>query len=155
MSPSDAARHVLLRADQFEAPPPPFRTGAAGLVRLAPDGMFELEERVFISANSAHALLGHGVVARLEALGLEGRIGSGAPAMIRPGQIESARSIFYEADRRTYGGCWEFVVERTRDRPPIEYRVRVENREYQKTLVRLVDVMHRASRHGEAAWIVL
>lgn len=151
----EPARRVYLASDDFDDPPPPFRTGAAGLVRLDDQGEFDLEERVRISANSLHAMVGHGVVDRLNALGLEGTLGAGAPVLFRPGLVEDARSVLYDADRRTYGASYEFVVAREPGPPPTEYRVAVLNREYQVTLVRLVDVFQRASRHGEAVWIAL
>ena len=151
----EPARRVYLASDDFDVPPPPFRTGAAGLVRLDDQGEFDLEERVRISANSLHAMVGHGVVDRLNALGLEGTLGAGAPVLFRPGLVEDARSVLYEADRQTYGASYEFVVAREPGPPPTEYRVAVLNREYQVTLVRLVDVFQRASRHGEAVWIAL
>ena len=151
----ESVQRIYLAADDFDDPPPPFRTGAAGLVRLDAEGEFELEERVRISANSLHAMVGHGVVDRLNALGLEGTLGSGAPVLFRPALIEDARSVLYAADRQTYGAQYEFVVGREDGTPPTEYRVAVHNREYQVTLVRLVDVFQRASRHGEAVWIAL
>ena len=117
--------------------------------------LVEQETRLRISANSVHALIGHGVVAELNALGLEGVLGRGAPVLIRPALVTTARRILYAADRLSYGGQWEFVVAREAGPEPVEYRVAVANREYQKTLVRLVDVLNRASRFGEAAWIEL
>ena len=152
---SRAVRRIFLEVEQFEDPPPPFRTGAAGLVRIDAGGEIELEERLRISANTVHALIGHGVVDRLNALAPEGTLGSGAPVLFRPALVEAARSVLYDADRTTYGGAWEFLVEKQEGDPPLEYRVAVVNREYQVTLVRLVDVFNRASRHGEAVWIAL
>ena len=152
---SSTVRRVYLQSGEVDDPPKPFRTGAAGLVRLDAEGEFELEERMRISANSLHAMMGHGVVDQLNALGLEGTLGNGAPVLFRPAQVEDARSILYEADRKTYGARYEFVVQRDEGDPPTEYRVAVLNREYQVTLVRLVDVFQRASRHGEAVWIAL
>ena len=75
MTDPDALRVVYLTADEFAEPPPPFRTGAAGIVRVGDDGALEQETRLRISANSSHALTGHGVVAALNALGLEGELG--------------------------------------------------------------------------------
>ena len=150
---SQALRIVRLTPDQFVDPPPPFRTGSAGFLRMTADGDFETETRLEISGNSTHALIGHGVVDALNDLGLEGTIGGGIPAVIRPTLVEAARSILYEADRKTYGGSWEFVVHREEGDSPVEYRVAVANREYQVSLVRLVDVLNQASRIGEAVWI--
>ena len=75
--------------------------------------------------------------------------------MIRPSLVEEARSILYDADSQTYGGEWEFVVAREEGEPPTEYCLRVVNREYQITLVRIVDVLNRASRHGAAVWLAI
>ena len=38
---------------------------------------------------------------------------------------------------------------------PVEYRVRIDNREYQVTLARLRYLVSMASREGHAAWILL
>lgn len=155
---ADPSRHpkvVHLDAHAFDDPPPPFRTGSAGLVHLDADGGLELEERVHVSANTLHALEGHGVLDRLAELELEGTLGSGAPVLVRPTRIEAARTILYEADRTTYGGMHDFVVAREPGDPPVEYRVAVANREYQVGLVRLVDVFNRASRFGQAVWLAL
>ena len=131
------------------------RTGAAGLLRLGGADGFETDERVVLSPNSAHALLGHGVVERLDGLPLEGSLGSGAPAVVPPAVLEDARAILYDADRHTYGGTWEFAIGSEQHPEPVEYRLRIANREYQVTLVRLVDLMTRASRHGHAVWLQL
>jgi len=129
------------------------RTGEAGLLSLADDGGFETDVRVQLSSNSVHALIGHGVVDLLNRVPLEGTLGAGAPAVVPPAALDAAREIFYEADRKTYGSTWEFRVG-TEDGPdPVEYRIRISNREYQVTLVRLVDLATRASRHGHAVWL--
>lgn len=146
------ARRYLDRSE-FDDPPPPYRSGTAGFVRVGSDGHFEMETRVRISGNSTHALIGHGVVDALNELDIEGTIGTGAPALFRPSLLDGARSILYEADRKTYGGAWEFVVHREEGSEVVEYCVAVVNREYQVTLVRLIDVFHQASRVGEAVWI--
>jgi hypothetical protein len=146
---------VYLDVEDFDDPPLPFRTGAVGLARLDAEGAFELEERVRVSANTLHALEGHGVLDRLNGLGLEGTLGEGLPVLCRPAWVEAARSILYAADRTTYGGRFEFVVARATGEPPVEYRVAVVNREYQVGLVRIIDVFHRASRFGEAVWLSL
>lgn len=148
-------RNVFLQACDFDDPPAPFRTGAAGLVRLDAEGELQMEERVRISANSTHALIGHGILDQLNELDLGGRLGRGVPIMVRPSLVEDARSILYAGDRNTYGRDWEFIVERDEGPPAIEYRVAVANREYQITLVRLVDVFNRASRYGDAVWITI
>ena len=45
------------------------------------------------------------------------------------------------------------MVAREDGDPSVEYRVAVVNREYQVGLVRLVDVLNRASRFGQAVWL--
>jgi len=154
-TPRTATRIVFLAEDDFMSPPAPFRTGAAGVVRFAEDDSLEMDERVKLSANAVHALIGHGVLDRLNELDLEGAVGRGVPVLIRPGLIEDARTILYAADPTTYGQEWEFLVDRDEGPPPVEFRVRVVNREYQIALVRLIDVFNRASRHGDAAWITI
>jgi hypothetical protein len=146
-------RVVYLDPGAHDAPRAPLRRGEAGLLSLAGDGGFDTDVRVQLSPNSVHALFGHGVVDELNRLPLEGTIGEGAPAVIPPAALEDARDLFYQADRKTYGGAWEFVVGRTDGSAPVQYRLRVDNREYQVTLVRLVDLATRASRYGHAVWI--
>jgi hypothetical protein len=148
-------RVVYLGSGALDAGRRFLRAGEAGLLALAADGGFDTEVRVQLSPNSAHALIGHGVVELLNALPLEGTLGAGAPAVIPPASLEAARAIFYEADRKTYGGEWEFRVGAEGGSDPVEYRLRIENREYQVTLVRLVDLTTRASRHGHAVWLQL
>lgn len=149
--PSSPIRY--LQPDEFDDPPPPFRTGSAGFVRLGPEDTLETELRLRLSANTTHALIGHGVLDEINALPLEGTLGSRLPALIRPSEIEEARTILYAADRNTYGGQWEFLVQPIEIDDPIEYRLRVQNREYQINLTRLIDVLNEASRVGEAVWI--
>ncbi len=134
-------------------PPAPFRTGEAGHVWVADGGGVETDVRVELSANSTHALIGHGVVDELNRLPLEGRLGEGRQVLLPPGVLEEACAVFTRADRRTYGGTWEFVAGVVRDPEPVEYRVRVHNREYQVTLARLTFLMSTASREGLAAWM--
>jgi hypothetical protein len=146
-------RVVYLKPEEFDDPPPQYRIGEAGLVTLNADGKLEAEARVRLSANSVHALLGHGVVDLLNELPLEGRIGDGVEAVIPPAVLDEARATFYAADRKTYGGSWEFVVHRSDSPDSVEYRVAIDNREYQVSLARLVDLSTMASRQGHAVWI--
>jgi len=148
-------RVVYLGSETPDASRRFLRTGEAGLLTLAAEGGFDTDVRVRISPNSAHAMIGHGVVEELNRLPLDGTLGSGAPAVIPPARLEAARAIFYEADRKTYGGRWEFAVGSDAGSEPTEYRVQIENREYQVTLVRLVDLATRASRYGHAVWLQL
>jgi hypothetical protein len=144
-------RVVYLAADHPGDPPPPFRCGAGGRVWLNERGELEADERVRISANSVHALIGHGVVDALNRLPLElGKLGEGRQALLPQATLDAAADILTEADRRTYGGEWEFVVARDAD---TEYRVRVVNREYQRALARLRDLVVAAGRQGDAVWL--
>jgi len=68
----------------------------------------------------------------------------------RPGAAEDAAAIFYDADRRTYGGRFEFVVHRQEVPEPLEYRIVIDNRDYQRTLSRLQFLAMTAGRHGWA-----
>lgn len=146
-------RIVYLAPEQADTPPPPFRTGEAGSLEVDDSGHPEPRAEVRLSANSVHALLGHGVADELNALPLEGRIGSGLDALIPLSSLDAARRILYEADRKTYGASFEFVVERREAPDPVEYRVRIDNREYQVSLARLQTLCTRAGRSGQGVWI--
>lgn len=129
------------------------RSGAAGFVWLGDRGDLESDTRIELSANTTHALLGHGVVDALNALELEGRIGGGVEAIVPPAALDPVRSVFVDADRMTYGAEHEFVVAQ-RDLPDrIEYRIRIDNREFQIALARLTFLASQASREGKAIWI--
>ena len=144
-------RLVYLAAEQFDSPPPPFRTGAGGRVWLSERGELETDERVRLSANTVHALEGHGVVAELNRLPLElGALGGGRQVLVPQAALDDAADILTEADRKTYGAVHEFVVARENG---AEFRVRIENREYQRALARLRDLVVAASRQGFAVWL--
>ncbi len=144
-------RVIYLEREQFESPPPPFRTGAGGRVWMSEKGELETDERVRLSANTVHALLGHGVVDALNRLPLEmGKLGEGREVLFPQATLDEAADILTEADRKTYGATWEFVVARDAE---AEYRVRIENREYQRALARLRDLIVAAGRHGQAVWL--
>ena len=96
-------------------------------------------------------MIGHGVVDALNALPIEGRVGDGEDALIPPAVLEDACSLFYEADRKTYGAIYEFVVATRLESELVEYRVRVDNREYQAALSRLTFLTSTASREGDVA----
>lgn len=144
---------VYLLSAQVHAPPEPFRTGEAGCVWIGAGGSLERDTRVRLSANSTHALLGHGVVAALNELPLEGRLGDGCETLIPPASLDPARRLFQQADRKTYGACYEFVVATQHGPEPVEYRVRVDNREYQSCLAELTYLASTAGREGMAVWM--
>jgi hypothetical protein len=142
---------VYLEPEQFDAPPPPFRTGAGGRVWLSERGELETDERVRLSANTVHALEGHGVLSELNRLPLEmGKLGVGREVLLPQAALDDAAEILTEADRKTYGAIWEFVIARD---ARVEYRVRIENREYQRALARLRDLVVAAGRQGFAVWL--
>ncbi len=146
-----AVRLIYLEREQFDAPPAPFRTGAGGRVWLSERGGLETDERVRLSANTVHALEGHGVIVELNRLPLEmGALGEGREVLVPQAALEDAAHILTEADRKTYGATWEFVVARD---AAVEYRVRIENREYQRALARMRDLIVAASRQGFAVWL--
>ena len=116
-------------------------------------GDIQTDVRVELSANSTHALIGHGVLKELNRLPLDGRLGDGRQVLLPPAVLDDASAVIARADRRTYGGAWEFVAGVVEEPERIEYRVRIRNREYQVTLARLTFLMSTASREGRAAWI--
>jgi len=144
---------VYLKPAEFADPPPPFRVGVAGHVWLAEDGDFERDTRVRVSANTAHALIGHGVIDDLNRLPLMGVLGSGRDTVIPQEALGAAADLLYRADRNTYGAEWEFEV--GMDAAGRRCRVRIDNREYQRGLLRLTDLLNAASRVGFAAWMRL
>ena len=74
---------VYLRPEDADAPPPPFRTGDAGHGWIDRDGVPQTDVRVRLSANSVHAMLGHGVVDELNRLPLEfGCLGAGRDVLL-------------------------------------------------------------------------
>ena len=142
---------TCLTGESSDAPSPPYRRGAGGHLWVSDDGGFEHDTRVRISANTTHALLGHGVIDELNQLPLMGELGSGLDTVIPQAELRAAAEILYEADRNTYGGEWEFDV--GFDADGTLHRIRIHNREYQSGLLRLTDLLNAASRIGYAAWL--
>jgi hypothetical protein len=133
--------------------PPPFRSGEASSFELRDDSEVVTRARVAIPPNSLHALYGHGVVGALNRLPLAvGPIAPHRDAVLRPGALSEASRVLYEADRTTYGRTWEFAVEADGERgdPEVEYRIAIDNREYQRTLSRLQYLVVLAGREGRA-----
>ena len=145
-------RTILYDHSAADRPQPGFRAGEAGLVVPHPDGGLDLDARVQIGPNSLHALEQHGVVDELRRLDFAiGPLAPGRDAVLSPAALEEAAHILYEADRKTYGNTWEFVIGRTARRSeagPIEYRIVIDNREYQRTLARLQFLVTTAGRQG-------
>ena len=140
-------------------PPVPaaaLRRGEVGCLFPGSGGTFVSETRLRLSANSTHALMGHGVIDALNELPLEGRLGSGLQVLIPPAQLEPARRLFYLADEKTYGGTYEFVLGIDTHRgDEVEYRIRIDNREYQNTLSGLQYLLRIASGEGMAVWMTI
>ena len=135
-----------LRADR---PPRPFLSGEAGAVWVDEEGVFETETTVIISPNSLHSMDHHGVIDQLAELELQmGALGDGMDAVLAPASAEGAARIFYEADRMTYGARHDLLIEEIGGADPTQYRIVVDNREYQRTLSRLQVLANTAARHG-------
>lgn len=125
---------------------PGFRRGNAGFVIPDQQWGFTGTVVVEIPPNALHALEEHGVVAELNALEFQtDPIAPGWDAVLRPFALDDASHILYEADRKTYGRTWEFVVGR---RSGCEYRIVIDNRGYQRTLSQLQFLVTSASRQG-------
>ena len=128
------------------------RRGRAGFVCLGDDGNLVTERRMVLSANTTHALLGHGVIAALNELPLHGQLGSGLQVLIPPPQLEPVRDLFYRADEKTYGRQYEFVLATVAE-PAVEYRIRIDNREFQHALSGLQFLLRSAAHEGMGAWL--
>ncbi len=128
---------------------PRFPHGEAGPVVVASNGEWTADTEVWISPNSHCALLNHGVARELGAIeSVEGSVGNGLDALVAPAAAERVARIFYEADRQTYGARYDFLA--CLDEAPVrvEYRIQIDNREYQQTLSRLQFLATTAARHG-------
>lgn len=134
-------------------PSPPYRSGQAGFVWINEADELTSDCRFEISSNSLHALHGHGEVGLLNALDLiAGPIGAGREAAVAPGAAEEAARIFYSADRMTYGGQHDLSVGEWKG---VDYRIVVNNREYQRTLSKLQFLATTASRQGHGLRLCL
>jgi hypothetical protein len=134
------------RADEAQCG---FRRGHAGWVKPGKGGVFEVEDRVRVPPNALHALYAHGVVAELNRLPLEvGPIAPGRDGVLRPGALDDASHVLYEADRKTYGRTWDFVVDERTELEPLQFRIVVDNREYQRTLSQLQYLVTLGGRSG-------
>ena len=133
----------------ISAPQQGFRDGEASHVVALADGEIASRGTIAIGPNSLHALFEHGVVEQLSRLPLlVGPLAPGRDAVFRPTALSDACHILYEADRRTYGRTWEFVIGREAGAELVEYRIAIDNREYQRTLSRLQYLVTMASRSG-------
>jgi hypothetical protein len=125
---------------------PGFRSGEAGFVVPDSDWGFAARTRVIVPPNALHALEHHGVVAQLNELDFAtGPIAPGRDAVLHPSALDAAAHILYEADRKTYGRIYEFEVTRI---GAVAYRIRIDNRGYQRTLSQLQFCVTSAGRQG-------
>jgi len=134
----------------------PFRNGEAGLVWISEDEIFETDTQVCLSPNTYHSLFEHGVIEQLALLPLEmGRLGRDSEAVLAPSALTAALPILYEADRQTYGVRHDLLIARAQGMPPTDYRIVIDNREYQRSLSQLQFLASRASRMGHGLRIKL
>jgi hypothetical protein len=143
---------------------PGFRSGEAAIVDVMLDEPAQARlSRVVIPANAAHGLVGLGVVARLNLLPLEiGPIAPGRDAVLFPGALERAIEILYAVENELWNGArdyaaLELVVATERHDPadPVEYRLRFDRREFERSLLRLVDLFQAAWRAGRGVRLAL
>ena len=144
--------HELSAEDQ-----PNFPCGEAGTVGLDARTEWRGEwgdecgapTEVWISPNSHCALVCHGVAEALTALpATQGQVGSGRDALVLPGTAEDVARIFYAADRKTYGARYDFLVAEVEVPERVDYRIAIDNREYQRTLSRLQFLATTAAHYG-------
>ena len=117
-----------------------------------PAGGLDSDARVTLTPNSLHALEQHGVIEELGRLELAiGPFAPGRDAVLSPAAQGEAAHILYQADRKTYGNTWEFVIGQTPGHDAaeaMEYRIVIDNREYQRSLARLQFLVTTAARLG-------
>jgi hypothetical protein len=141
---------------RHRAPDPPYRGGEAGFVWLSEEETFETDTRVVLTPNTYHSLVAHGVVDQLALLKIQmGPLAVGSEAVLSPTALPEALRIFYEADRMTYGARHDLLVASGWGAPPTDYRIIVDNREYQQSLSQLQFLTSQASRLGHAVRLKL
>jgi hypothetical protein len=130
----------------------PFRSGDAGIVWISDEELMETDSRVHISPNALHAMEHHGVVDRLNELEIEmGPIGLARDVLIVPAAATAAARVFYVADEKTYGARYDVLVAKgdaCEGDDVDEYRLVIDNREYQRSLSQLQFLCSGAARHG-------
>lgn len=141
---------------------PGFRSGEAGVVDFTLDDEAQARlARVEIPPNACHALVGLGVVSRLNLLPLEvGPIAHGRVAVLFPGVLERAIEILYEFENELWNGsrnygALELVVGARAAERAVEYRLRFDRREFERSLLRLIDLLHAAWRAGRGVRLLL
>jgi len=141
---------------------PAFRSGEAGIVdpTLDDDAQARLP-RVALPPNACHALVGLGVAARLNVLPLEhGPVAHGREAVLFPSALEPAIELLYAFENELWNGerdysALELAVEPANGDGSIEYRLRFDRREFERSLLRLVDLMQAAWRTGRGVRLAL
>lgn len=142
---------------------PGFRSGEAAIVDFTLDELAQAKlARVAIPANAVHGLIGLGVVARMNLLPLEiGPIAPGREAVLFPGALERAIEILYAVENELWNGARDYralelvVATVPRDAGAVEYRLRFDRREFERSLLRLVDLFHAAWRAGRGVRLAL
>jgi hypothetical protein len=141
---------------------PGFRRGEAGIIDFTLEDAEQARlASVAIPPNACHALVGLGVVSRLNLLPLEvGPIAHGREAVLFPSALERAIEILYAFENELWSGsrdygALELVSDTRADDPAIEYRLRFDRREFERSLLRLIDLMHAAWRAGRGVRLLL
>ena len=141
---------------------PGFHSGEAGILDFTLDDAAQARlARVAIPPNACHALVGLGVVARLNLLPLEvGPIAPGREAVLFPGALERAIEILYALENELWNGsrnygALELTVGECAGAAPVEYRLRFDRREFERSLLRLIDLLHAAWRAGRGVRLCL
>ena len=155
-------RVVYFDPEQPVEAQPGFRSGEAGVVdfTLGDEAQARLA-RVGIPPNACHALVGLGAVARLNLLPLEiGPIAHGHEAVLFPSALERAIEILYALENELWNGsrdygALELVVGARSGALPVEYRLRFDRREFERSLLRLIDLFHAAWRAGRGVRLSL
>jgi hypothetical protein len=144
-----APRTVYYDHSRDASQQPSYPRGEAGPVIVTAAGEWTTEIEVWISPNSHCALVHHGVAAWLTSLPeAQGTVGTGRDVLVPPASAEDVARIFYEADRKTYGATYDFLAFAQEIPERIEYRIAIDNREYQQTLSQLQFMSTTAARHG-------
>lgn len=141
---------------------PGFRSGEASIVDFTvdDDGQAGLG-CVGIPPNACHALESLGGFSRLNLLPLEvGPIAPGREAVLFPGALERAIGIFYALENELWNGsrdytALEFEVGVRSGAEPVEYRLRFDRREFERSLLRLIDLFNAAWRAGRGVRLSL
>ena len=135
---------------------PAFPHGEAGPVVIDRHGEWTAEAEVRIGPNSHCALFHHGVAEALRALpDAEGSRAGGLALLFPPRSADAVARIFYEADRKTYGASYDFLVVAQEVPEPVHYRIAIDNREYQQTLSKLQFMSTTAARYGHGLRVQL